>query len=125
MTMPDLSTLFVLSLFRGVLGLAIGVALGSGVRDLMARKLSGMVALLNAGVLFALVIFMNESISAYAESEYFYWGVFVIAVGAGAFRPRGTQSAVAWTALAVFSGAFLLFGIWIFSSGIRLGFNIV
>ena len=123
--MPDLSTLFVLSLFRGVLGLAIGVSLGSGIRDLLSRKLSGVASLLNAGVLFALVLFMYVSISAYADYEVFYWTLFVFAVGAGALRPRGTESAVAWGALAVFSGVFFIFGILILASGLRLGVNIV
>ena len=123
--MPDLSTLFVLSLFRGVLGLAMGVALGGGIRDLMARKSSGVFALLNAGIYFALVLFMYVSISAYAENEVLYWGVFVVAVVAGTLRPRNIQTAVAWGALAVFSGAFFIFGLLILGSGLRLGINIV
>jgi hypothetical protein len=117
--------LIVLSLFRSILGLAIGLALGSGIRDLMVRRMSGVIALLNAGIFFALVLFMYVSISAYTEYEVFYWGVFVSAVGAGIWRPRNTQTAVALGALAVFSGAFFFFGIWILASGLRFGVNIV
>ncbi len=124
MSVPDLSTLFVLSLFRGILGLAVGVALGSGIRDLMAHKLSGVIALLHAVIFFALVLFMYVSISAYTEHEVFYWGLFVIAVGAGTWRPDNIQSAVALGALAVFSGAFFLFGLLILAGGLRLGVNI-
>jgi hypothetical protein len=125
MNIPDISTLFVLSLFRGILGLAIGVALGSGLRALIARRLSGLLSLLNAGILFALVLFMYVSISAYAEYEIFYWTVFLIAVAAGSFRPRSIQSAVALGVLAVFSGAFLIFGILMLASGLRLGLNLL
>jgi hypothetical protein len=121
----DLSTLFVLSLFRGVLGLALGVALGNGIRDLRSRKFSGVTSLGNAGILFFLVVIMYVSIPEYAENELFYWAVFAVTVGAGILKPGDTRTAVAVGALMTFSGAFLFFGIWMIASGLRLGLNIL
>jgi hypothetical protein len=125
MIVPDLSTLFALSLFRGVLGLALGVALGNGIRDLRSHKFSGLTSLGSAGVLGFLVLMMYVSIPQYAENELFYWAVFAVTVGAGILRPSGTRTLVAVGALLIFSGAFLFFGIWMIASGLRLGLNIL
>jgi hypothetical protein len=125
MIMPDLSTLFVLSLFRGVLGLALGVAVGSGIRDLRSHKLSGLASLGSAAIFGFLVLFMYTSIPEYKENELFYWAVFAVTVGAGILKPGDTRTAVAVGALMVFSGAFLFFGIWMIASGLRLGLNIL
>ncbi len=96
----DWQTIVILSLFRGVLGLAVGVALGNAIREFSSRKtIAGLVGLGQALVYVALVAIMHLSIPQYDEHPFIYWGVFVLAVLAGTLKTNGVLKTMGTSAL--------------------------
>ncbi len=121
----DFSAIAILSLFRGVLGLALGVALGNALRDLRARKfVAGVLGLGHAAVYVALVASMHVSIEAYNEYPLIYWGVFAFTVMAGTIKTESVLKTIALGLYAIFGGSFLLFGVALAASALRTGFSI-
>jgi len=120
----DFGAIAVLSMFRAVLGLAVGVALGNALRDLRSRKiLSGVVGLGQAGVYVALVAFMQVSIEAYNEYPFIYWSVFALTLLAGTLKTDGVLKTLSLALFALFGGSFFFVGGWMILSGLRLGLS--
>jgi hypothetical protein len=118
----DYGAIAILLLFRGVLGLAVGVALGNALRDLRTRKIfAGAIGLAHAGVYAALVAFMHVSIEAYNEYPFIYWGVFALTVLAGTFKTDSVLKTLSLALFALFGGSFFFVGGWMILSGLRLG----
>ena len=121
----DFGAVAVLSLFRGVLGLALGVALGNAWRNFVSRKIfSGVIALGNVVLYGGLVAFMHSEIRAYDEFPLVYWGVFALAVMAGTLKTESVLKSLVLGLFMLFGGAFFLMGGWIVLSGFRSGINI-
>lgn len=115
----------ILLVFRGVLGLAVGVALGNALHDLRGRNiLMGVLKLAQAGVYAALVGFMHVSIEAYNEYPFIYWGVFAVTLLAGTFKTDGVVKTLGLMLYALFGGSFFFVGGWMLLSALRSGFNI-
>lgn len=121
----DYGAIAILSLFRGVLGLAAGVALGNAYRSLRAHKiLTGVIALANVVLYCGLVAFMHVSIQAYNDYPFVYWGVFTIALLAGSVKTNSVVKTLGLALYSLFGGSFFFVGGWMILSAVRLGFNI-
>jgi hypothetical protein len=121
----DWQTVTVLSLFRGVLGLAVGIALGGGVRDLRSGKLfASLIGLGQTAIYAALVAFMHISIPQYNAYPFIYWGVFAFTVLAGTLKTKSVLQTIGLGIYVLFGGSFLIAGLWMFLSGFKLGLNI-
>lgn len=122
----DFGTIAGLSLFRGVLGLALGVQLGNAWRDFRGRKIFNGIVDLGQGVVFAgLVAFMQSEIRQYDDYPFIYWGVFALTVLTGTFKTKGVLKTVSLGAYVILGGSFFFMGGWLFLSALRSGFNIV
>jgi uncharacterized membrane-anchored protein len=121
----DWQTISVLSLFRGVIGLAVGVALGNAIREFSSHKIIlGALGLGQAMVYAALVALMHLSILQYDEHPFIYWGVFVLAALVGTLKTNGVLKTIGAALYLVFGGIFFLFGAALVVSGVRSDFNI-
>ncbi len=120
----DFGALFILAMFRGALGLALGAALGQGLRELRARKISGIYSLGNAIVFAFLVAFMHVSISQYDAYPLFYWGVFAVTALAATFKTDSVLKTIGIGIVAIFGGGFFFAGMGIIGSSLAHGFSI-
>lgn len=121
----DYGAIAILSVFRGVLGLAAGVALGNGIRNLRAHQvIVGVLGLVQSAVWLTLIAFMQMSIDAYNEYPFFYWGVFAIAFLAGSVKTNSVVKTLSLALFGLFGVSFFFVGGWMVLSGVRLGFNV-
>jgi len=123
--MMDWQTILILSLFRGVLGLTVGVALGNAVRNFSSQKtIAGLVGLGQALVYVVLIAIMHLLIPQYDEHPFIYWGVFALAVLAGTLQTNGVLKTMGTALYLIFGGTFFLFGVALIFGGVRSDFNI-
>ncbi len=121
----DFGEVAILALFRGVLGLAIGIALGNAIRDLRSGKLLiGALGMLRAAGFGVIVAFMALSIEEYNKYPLLYWGNFALVVLAGTFKTANVLQAISLGLLIMFGGAFLLFGLGLILSSNRETLNV-